>query len=104
MTTQELRDQLRYLDPEGDRVVRVTVEGQYGEPRAEDIVVDDGSSDHTHREMVRAAGNLNKVKVARLDIHHGNGIYAGNRRHTYLGSVGSDSETNPAPAKGRPQI
>ena len=43
MTTQELRDQLRYLDPEGDRVVRVTVEGQYGEPRAEDIVVDDGT-------------------------------------------------------------
>jgi len=38
------------------------------------IAVDDGSSDHTHRGMVKAAGKLNKVKAVKLDTHQGKGV------------------------------
>ena len=37
------------------------------------IAVDDGSRDHTYREMAKAASKLNKVKTVKLDNHHGKG-------------------------------
>ncbi len=37
------------------------------------IAVDDGSSDHTYREIAKAASKLNKVKAVKLDTHQGKG-------------------------------
>lgn len=37
------------------------------------VAVDDGSRDHTYREMEKAARKLNKVKAVKLDVHQGKG-------------------------------
>ncbi len=52
--------------------VAETLKGTFDQ-NYEIIAVDDGSSDHTYREMAKAASKLNKVKVVKLDSHHGKG-------------------------------
>jgi len=48
------------------------LEGAFGH-NYEIIAVDDGSRDHTYREIAKAASKLNKVKAVKLDIHQGKG-------------------------------